>query len=140
MPTAAHAVYYAEIVREKATMRNLITTCTEILTEAYDPSLESKTLLNVAEQKVFAIRESRQNSSVADIDEVLQVAMDRLEARVRGDIQEGTVETGFSDLDNQTGGMHASELIILAARPSICLLYTSPSPRDQRGSRMPSSA
>ncbi len=119
VPTAAHAVYYAEIVREKATMRNLITTCTEILTEAYDPSLESKTLLNVAEQKVFAIRESRQNSSVADIDEVLQVAMDRLEARVRGDIQEGTVETGFSDLDNQTGGMHASELIILAARPSM---------------------
>ena len=119
VPTAAHAAYYAEIVREKATMRNLIATCTDILTDAYDPSLESKTVLNIAEQKVFAIRESRQSSSLAEIDEVLQVAMDRLEARVRGDIQEGTVETGFTDLDRLTGGMHASELVILAARPSM---------------------
>lgn len=119
VPTAAHAVYYAEIVREKATMRNLITTCTDILSEAYDPTSDSQTMLNNAEQKVFSIRESRQSSSLAEIDEVLQVAMDRLEARVRGDIQEGTVETGFTDLDRQTGGLHASELVILAARPSM---------------------
>ncbi len=119
VPTAAHAVYYAEIVREKATMRNLITTCTDILTTAYDPTQDSKTMLNSAEQKVFAIRESRQKSSLADIDEVLQVAMDRLESRVRGEVQEGTVETGFTDLDRLTGGLHASELVILAARPSM---------------------
>lgn len=119
VPTAAHAVYYAEIVNEKATMRNLITTCTDILTSAYDPTQDSKTMLSAAEQKVFAIRESRQKSNLAEIEEVLQVAMDRLESRVRGEIQEGTVETGFTDLDRQTGGLHASELVILAARPSM---------------------
>ncbi len=119
VPTAAHAVYYAEVVREKATLRDLIMTCTEILTTAYDPTSESETMLNAAEQKVFAIRESRQRSNLAAIDEVLQVAMDRLESRVRGEIQAGTVETGFTDLDRLTGGLHASELSILAARPSM---------------------
>ena len=56
VPSAAHAVYYATIVREKATMRNLISTCTEILTEAYQPAETSEHLLNRAEQKVFGIR------------------------------------------------------------------------------------
>ncbi len=119
VPTAAHSVYYAEIVREKATMRNLISTCTDILSDAYDPTHDSKEMLNAAEQKVFAIRESRQRSSISEIDEVLQVAMDRLESRVRGEVQDGTVETGFTDLDKITGGLHASELVILAARPSM---------------------
>ncbi|MEE2827166.1 MAG: replicative DNA helicase [Planctomycetota bacterium] len=119
VPSAAHAVYYATIVREKATMRNLISTCTEILTEAYQPAETSEQLLNRAEQKVFGIRESRQSSNLAQIDEVLEVAMDRLEARVRGESQPGTVESGFSDLDRLTGGLHASELVILAARPSM---------------------
>lgn len=119
VPSAAHAVYYATIVREKATMRNVIATCTEILTEAYQPAETSENLLNRAEQKVFGIRESRQSSNLSQIDEVLEIAMDRLESRVRGESQEGTVETGFSDLDRLTGGLHASELAILAARPSM---------------------
>ena len=119
VPTAAHAVYYANIVREKATMRNLITACTEILTEAYDPAEEAEPMLNRAEQRVFAIRESRTDSSLAGINEVLSVAIDRLEARVKGESQPGTVESGFTDLDKMTNGLHASELIILAARPSM---------------------
>ena len=119
VPHAAHAVYYAEIVREKATLRNLISTCTTILTEAYDPTSESKTMLAKAEQQVFAIRESRQSDSMASIDEVLQTAMDRLDSRLRGEVLAGTVETGFTDLDRMTGGLHASELVILAARPSM---------------------
>ena len=119
VPNAAHVVYYAEIVREKATLRNLISTCTGILAEAYDPTSESKNMLAKAEQQVFAIRESRQNSSLASIDEVLQTAMDRLDSRLRGEVLSGTVETGFTDLDNLTGGLHASELVILAARPSM---------------------
>lgn len=76
-------------------------------------------MLNTAEQKVFAIRESRQQSNLLAISEVLEVAMDRLEARVRGEVLAGTVETGFTDLDRLTGGLHASELVILAARPSM---------------------
>ena len=68
---------------------------------------------------VFAIRESRQSNNLAPIDEILSDAMDRMEARMAGKGQEGTVETGFTDLDQMTGGLHASELVILAARPSM---------------------
>ena len=116
VPNAAHVTYYANIVRSKATARNLITTCSDLLTEAYRPDGDPDSLLNDAEQKVFAIRESRQSNNLAMIDEILVDAMDRLEARISGEIQEGTVETGFTKLDQMTGGLHASELVILAAR------------------------
>ena len=58
-------------------------------------------------------------SNLSPIDEVLSVAIDRIEARIKGDAQVGTVETGFTDLDRMTNGLHASELVILAARPSM---------------------
>ncbi|MCL4148940.1 UNVERIFIED_CONTAM: hypothetical protein GTU68_020200 [Idotea baltica] len=119
VPNAAHASYYANIVRGKSTSRNIITTCSDLLSDAYSPESDPDGLLNDAEQKVFSIRESRQSSNLTPIDEVLTVAMDRLDARVRGDRLEGTVETGFTDLDKMTGGLHASELVILAARPSM---------------------
>ncbi len=119
VPHAAHATYYAKIVRSKATSRNLIMTCSELMSEAFRPEGDPDTLLNDAEQKIFAIRESRQSNNLSSIDEVLSDAMDRLDARVRGEGQEGTVETGFTDLDRMTGGLHASELVILAARPSM---------------------
>ncbi|MFT7630813.1 MAG: replicative DNA helicase [Mariniblastus sp.] len=115
----AHVTYYANIVRAKATSRQLITTCSELLNEAYLPEGDPDSLLNDAEQKVFSIRESRQSNNLAPIDEILGDAMDRLDARVRGEAQEGTVETGFTDLDKMTGGLHGSELVILAARPSM---------------------
>ena len=90
-----------------------------MLNEAYEPEGDPDSLLNDAEQKVFAIRESRQSNNLSPIDEILADAMDRLDARVRGEAQEGTVETGFTDLDKMTGGLHGSELVILAARPSM---------------------
>ena len=115
---AAHVLYYSNIVRNKATARNLISTCSELL-NAFLPETEPNELLNAAEQKVFAIRESRQSSNLSSVNEVLEVAMDRLEAKARGEVQAGTVETHFSDLDDMTGGLHANELVILAARPSM---------------------
>ncbi len=119
VPHAAHANYYANIVRSKATARNLISTCSDLLSDAFLTETDPDALLNEAEQKVFAIRESRQSSNLSQIDEVLELAMDRVEARLKGEQQEGTVETGFTDLDRMTGGLHGSELVILAARPSM---------------------
>ena len=119
VPNAAHVNYYAGIVRQKSTARNLIVTCSELLNDAYRPDTESEALLNQAEQRIFAIRETRQSSNLNQMDEVLSRAMDRMEARLSGEPQEGTVESGFTDLDKKTGGLHASELIILAARPSM---------------------
>ena len=117
--TPAHGTYYAKIVQEKAILRNLIGTCIDILGTAFEPMEDAESLLNQAEQKVFALRENRQATSLAQIDESLQVAIDRLEARAEGKNLTGSVDTGFTDLDNMTNGLHGSELVILAARPSM---------------------
>jgi replicative DNA helicase len=119
VPNYAHASYYAQIVREKATYRSLIDVSTEILRDAYEESSEAKLLLSNAEQKIFSILDGRSTSTVSNIREILHDAMDRIDARMRGEHAMGGVETGFTDLDELTGGLHNSELVILAARPSM---------------------
>ena len=119
VPNAAHARYYAKIVREKATLRALINASTDILRDAYDAQREPKQLVSEAEQRIFSILDSRGSTTVSSIREILHEAMDRIEARMSGEHVSGGVETGFTDLDELTGGLHNSELIILAARPSM---------------------
>ncbi|KLU01556.1 Replicative DNA helicase [Rhodopirellula islandica] len=116
---AAHAAFYGEIVREKAMFRRLIESGTEILRDAYEQTGTAKELCAQAEQKVFAIMEGRSGNSVWAISDVLHQAMDRMEARMRDDYVEGGAETGLTDFDQMTGGLHHGELIILAARPSM---------------------
>lgn len=117
--TPAHATHYAKIVREKATFRSLITASTEIMQSAYDEASEAKEALSQAEQKIFAILNDRSASMIQHVKDVLHEAVDRIEARLKGEHTSGVVSTGFSDFDQMTGGLHASELIILAARPSM---------------------
>ena len=119
VPNAAHATYYAQIVREKATYRSLIHASTEILRDAYEEATEAKHLLSQAEQKIFSILDGRSSSSVKNISDILHEAMDRMEARLRGEHTTGGVDTGFREMDALTGGLHNSELVILAARPSM---------------------
>ncbi len=117
--TPAHAVYYAQIVRTKATFRSLIIASSEILREAYDDSQDSREMLSRAEQKIFSILDNRGSSNVTSITDVLNEALDRMDARMRGEHIGGGVETGYHRLDEMTGGLHNSELIVLAARPSM---------------------
>jgi replicative DNA helicase len=119
VPNAAHATYYANIVREKSTYRALIQAGTEIVENAYKESHEAKQLLAQAEQRIFGILDGRGSSNVASISTILHAAMDRMEARMRGEHTSGGVDTGFRDMDALTGGLHDSELVILAARPSM---------------------
>jgi replicative DNA helicase len=119
VPTAAHAEYYAEIVKQKAMLRSLILAGTDIIREAYDPTVDARQLIGRAEEKVFAIQESRASGDLATIREVLDESLRRIDARMQHDHARGGLETGFDDYDDLTGGMHNSELIILAARPSM---------------------
>jgi replicative DNA helicase len=116
--TAAHAEHYAKIVRDKAVLRSLIHAGTDIVQEAYDPTAESRHLLSRAEERVFRILDSRQDSQLRSVSEVLHDALSRIDARQQHQKCLGT-ETGFLDFDGLTGGLHDSELIILAARPSM---------------------
>jgi replicative DNA helicase len=118
VPVAAHACYYAEIVRDKATLRALIHTSTEILRDAWDPTVEPRDALNQAEEKIFGVHDRRSSDHVANIRDVLVETFARIDARLEGTEGVG-VPTGFIELDQLTGGLHSSELLILAARPSM---------------------
>ncbi len=118
-PNAAHAVYYARIVRNKATYRALIEASTDILRDAYEETGEARDMLSQAEQKIFSILDNRGSYSVSGISEVVNAALDRIDARMRGEHASNGVETGFTEFDAMTGGLHGSELIVLAARPSM---------------------
>ena len=119
VPTAAHAEYYARIVAEKAVLRSLIHASTDILKDAYDPTADPREMLSKAEEKVFGILESRGTGQVSKIGDVLQESLDRVDARMDQQHAFGGLETGFDDFDQLTGGLQNSELIILAARPSM---------------------
>lgn len=119
VPNAAHATYYAQIVAEKATLRKLIGAGTDILRDAYDQAGEARELVAQAEQKVFSIMDGRSAQNATSIKDILHQAMDRMDARIAGTHADDGCETGFHDFDVMTGGLHAGELIILAARPSM---------------------
>lgn len=119
VPTAAHAEYYARIVADKAVLRSLIHAGTDILHNAYDPTADTREMLSQAEEKVFGILETRGSGELSVISEVLHESLVRLDARMDQENAAGGLETGFDDFDQLTGGLQKSELVILAARPSM---------------------
>ncbi len=119
VPTAAHAEYYAKIVQSKAMVRRLIHSSTEILRNAYDETVDPREMLSRAEEKIFAILEEKGSGNLNTIKDVLHESLLRIDARMKHDADLGGLETGFTDFDQMTGGLHKSELIILAARPSM---------------------
>ena len=119
VPTAAHAQYYAEIVRDRSLVRSLIMASTDILRDAYDETSDPRVLLSAAESKVFSILERTGQSEASTIADVVHESLLRLDARMKHEHALGGIETGFIDFDDLTGGLHESELIILAARPSM---------------------
>jgi replicative DNA helicase len=119
VPTAAHAEFYAKIVADKAVLRSLIHASVDIQQLAYDPTTETREILGKAEERVFAILEDRGSGQTTPIAEVLQESLDRIDARMDHQHAFGGVPTGFDDFDAMTGGLQKSELVILAARPSM---------------------
>lgn len=119
VPNAAHAMYYAEIVSQKSTMRKLIEASTSILHEAYDETTDAKELLSRAEQRVLNIQDDRGGKNAESIGELLNSAMDQIDRRMKGELVSNGVDTHFVGYDEQCGGFHNGELIILAARPSM---------------------
>lgn len=119
VPHAAHAKYYANIVREKWIQRTLISSCTEILAESYELKTDIDELLQGAERRIFSIVESEDASGNLFIGDILMEAFDRIEERMNqaGDVS--GLSTGFTDFDSHTSGFQPTELIILAARPSM---------------------
>ncbi|GLR76607.1 MULTISPECIES: replicative DNA helicase [Aliivibrio] len=122
-PSAANINAYADIVRERAMVRNLIGVANEIADAGYDPQgRTSEDLLDMAESKVFAIAEERttENEGPQNVDSILEKTLERIEILYQTP-QDGVtgVSTGFTDLNKKTAGLQGSDLIIVAARPSM---------------------
>ena len=119
VPHAAHVRYYATIVREKWMQRSLIYACTEILAECYAATDEVESLLQVAERRIFSIVEEQGGTASIAIGDILMDAFNRIDERLQKAGDGTGITTGFRDLDEQTTGFQPTELIILAARPSM---------------------
>lgn len=119
VPTAANVEYHAKIVREKALRRRLIEVSTSIVSEAFDSALPAAELLDAAEHSIFEVNQSRGTEGFTRVKELMYEAMERIEQlHLAGEAVTG-VPSGFRDLDDITAGFQPSELIIIAARPSM---------------------
>lgn len=119
VPTAANAEYYANIVAEKATLRRLIRTSTDIINSSYDSDESLGELLDQAEQKIAGVSENRNSTGFKAIREVLSESIDHINERSQNNDEITGLPTGYGDLDKITAGLHPDELIILAARPGM---------------------
>ena len=119
VPLASNVEYYAKIVREKTIKRDLITATAKIQQEAYNDSLESDELLDVAEKEIFDITQRKFSSPTIKLFNILHDTFDHIsnlhdrEGRLTG------ISTGYYDLNDITSGLQKSELIVIAARPSM---------------------
>ncbi len=121
-PSAANIRAYAEIVREKSVLRQLIDVGTTIANSGYQPDGRSSSeLLDFAESLVFKIAEqgSKSKQGFQDINELLVKAVDKIDTLYNSDSPITGITTGFVDFDKQTSGMQPSDLIIVAGRPSM---------------------
>src|SRR5215217_1097183 len=119
VPTAVHVEYYGRIVERTATLRRLIDAGTRIVGIGYREDGALEDALDAAERALFEVSQKRTTRDFVSIAEVLDRFFDQIEylQQHRGDVV--GVPTGFADLDQLTGGMQRSDLIILAARPSV---------------------
>ena len=119
VPSAAHVMHYAAIVRRKGTLRRLIGAANEITNISYKEDGDIESILDQAEQKLFGVSQKFMKQNFIPLTQVLNETFERLDdlhknkGRLRG------VATGYIELDKHLGGMQRSDLIILAARPSM---------------------
>lgn len=118
--SAANVEYHARLIAEKHIQRQLISTSTEIITEAYEDTTDVFELLDKAEKSLFSIAENNLKNGGQDISAIMSIELDDLQKRMHNSKDElQGVASGFVDLDKMTGGWQKSDLIILAARPAM---------------------
>lgn len=119
VPTAVHAEYYAGVVADRAARRRLISAGTEVVGLGYDEGRDLAEVLDRSEQLIFDVAQTLERRDYQPISAVLERYFERIDFihQHKGDVL--GVPTGFRDLDKLTGGLQKSDLIILAARPSV---------------------
>lgn len=119
VPTAANVGYYAKLVEEKALLRSLIQTATDIVTSGFEQGDAVESILDEAERRILEVSEKRNRSGFLAIADVLGDSINQIERlSQQGEAITG-LPTGYHELDKMTAGLQKEELIILAARPAV---------------------
>ena len=119
VPTSANVRYYAQIVKDKAVLRRLIKVAEETANECYLDKERLDIILEKTEKQVFDIVQNRGTKEFSDIKEVVLRTIDTIEAAAKNQGSVTGIATGFYDLDYKTAGMQPSDLVLIAARPSM---------------------
>jgi replicative DNA helicase len=119
VPSSANIVHYAKVVQKKSTLRKLIIAAGEILELGYKEDEDVEKVLDKAEQKLFQVSQKYLKQDFIPIRSILEAAFNRIDELHKGDHKLRGIPTGFSDLDNILAGFQKSDLVIVAARPSI---------------------
>jgi len=119
VPTAAHVMHYASIVRRKGTLRRLISAANEITNLGYKEENDIESVLDQAEQKLFNVSQKFLKQNFIPLTDVLHETFERLDDLHKNKGMLRGISTGFIDLDKHLGGLQKSDLVILAARPSM---------------------
>ncbi|HEV8318332.1 MAG TPA: replicative DNA helicase [Vicinamibacterales bacterium] len=119
VPRATNVEHYARIVKEKSTLRNLIFAANKILTNAYEADQEADLILDEAESAIFSVAEDRLRSGFVLMRDLVKESFPKIEQLFEQRRLVTGVPTGFVDLDEMTRGLQPSDLVIIAARPSM---------------------
>lgn len=119
VPTSANIEYYAKIVLERATRRNLIKVSQDIKASAYDETRDSKLILEEAEKKIFDLADNDQTTVIHVMGDIVPQTVDMIEKNYKNHDTFTGIPSGFLKLDSMTSGFQNSELIIIGARPSM---------------------
>lgn len=119
VPRSTNVEYYAQIVKEKSTLRRLITEAGKIAAEAYDADRDASEILDDAERSIFSIADARIGDGFTPLSDLVDSALDTVERLQQYKSLVTGVPTGFYDLDARTSGMQPTDLVIIAARPSM---------------------
>lgn len=119
VPTTAHVNHYGKIIEKKRILRDLISTANDIAGLGYSQNVDVDTLLDNAESRVFAISQHSLSQTFAPLQITLEEAFERIDRLHKGDGKLRGIPTGFTALDNILSGLQKSDLIVLAARPSL---------------------
>ena len=119
VPRATNVEYYARIVKEKATLRNLIYAASKIVSNAYEADQESDLILDEAESAIFSVADDRLKAGFVAMRDLVKDSFPKIELLFEQKKLITGVPTGFADMDEMTRGLQAGDLIIVAARPSM---------------------
>ena len=117
VPIAANAGYYAEIVREKAILRRLVDAGTKIVQIGYAGEGQIDDVVDQAQAEVYKIADKRSGEDYVPLSDIMDGVLDEIEAISNHEAGLYGVPTGFADLDDLTNGLHAGQMVIVAARP-----------------------